>query len=758
MRNIMARRSHQPSLLLFVLACSVNPLEASKPDSKRFDDPITVAELSQSPYYTKVSDSYSTALAEFPEQFIIKLPNAQLISNSGLVITEHRRPVFDYVHEEQSNFPDWKVEMLKRTLALSVPHEPEQFNGTIALLAIPGEHFYYQWMLEVLPRLKTLQMSGIPFDKIFVGYSNKALKKETLERFGLTDKQVIYGKHQGVIKAQNVIIPSMPHMCPATRPTWACDLIRATFLDETIQQRSLKRRKLYIAQKAALTKITRNVILNESDLETHLAHKGFESVYLENLSVKDQALLFNSAEIIVAAHGNLLTNLIFCNSELPVSVIEMYPPGKANRCYTSLTDQLNEERNFQFNHICLRTSSDGLSDEDKKAQNLSVDCDQLDKALATYKKWFSNYISLEELSQTPYYTKVIDAYQAPFTPDSVIQRSLTTKDLSDNRTTEFPEQFIINLPNAQLLSNAGMVITEDSRPFFDYVHQIGGNADWKIHRITQAFDEITDENSTITQPELFDGSLVVLTAPGSHAYYHWMLELLPRLKLLQMSGVPYDKVFAGEIEDQYKKETLDLLGLTHDKIVQGNEKTFIQAKNLIIPSIPNNVALKRPTWACDFIRSLFIDDTVTHPAQAGKKLYISRKTVTNQKSRRMIINEDEFKDYLIQKGFEIVVLEDFSVKEQAQLFNAAEIIIAAHGASLTNVIFCDPQRPVTVIEIFQPGHINECYTSLTQQLNNDRGFKFTHTCYCSSTENLSENDKKVNNIYISLNEIKELLT
>jgi capsular polysaccharide biosynthesis protein len=59
------------------------------------------------------------------------------------------------------------------------------------------------------------------------------------------------------------------------------------------------------------------------------------------------------------------------------------------------------------------------------------------------------------------------------------------------------------------------------------------------------------------------------------------------------------------------------------------------------------------------------------------------------------------------RGFEAYECEGKGVAEQARLFHSAEAIVAAHGAALTNLVFCKPGT--TVLELFSPKYVNPCY-------------------------------------------------
>ncbi|MBD1921548.1 glycosyltransferase family 61 protein [Microcoleus sp. FACHB-831] len=46
-------------------------------------------------------------------------------------------------------------------------------------------------------------------------------------------------------------------------------------------------------------------------------------------------------------------------------------------------------------------------------------------------------------------------------------------------------------------------------------------------------------------------------------------------------------------------------------------------------------------------------------------------------------------NFLKKFGFEQVTLESLSVSDQAALFSSAQVVIAPHGAGLSNVVFCN---------------------------------------------------------------------
>jgi len=118
-----------------------------------------------------------------------------------------------------------------------------------------------------------------------------------------------------------------------------------------------------------------------------------------------------------------------------------------------------------------------------------------------------------------------------------------------------------------------------------------------------------------------------------------------------------------------------------------------------------------PKWACNFLRNEFLAKTKVEKLQKLERIYISRFKAT----RRRVINEAEVTKILNPLGFQLVFSELMSISEQASIFSSAKIIIAPHGAGLTNLVFCDPGTKV--VEFFSPNYVNLTYWALSNQMN-----------------------------------------
>lgn len=98
------------------------------------------------------------------------------------------------------------------------------------------------------------------------------------------------------------------------------------------------------------------------------------------------------------------------------------------------------------------------------------------------------------------------------------------------------------------------------------------------------------------------------------------------------------------------------------------------------------------------------------------KIYISRRFAPSRRPHY----EEKVEKYLESKGFVVLNLEKLTFEEQMHYLANSNILIAPHGAGLTNMLFM--KEKIKIIEIFEENYINFCFTSMTNTLNYDYNF------------------------------------
>ncbi|CAB4935616.1 unannotated protein [freshwater metagenome] len=195
-----------------------------------------------------------------------------------------------------------------------------------------------------------------------------------------------------------------------------------------------------------------------------------------------------------------------------------------------------------------------------------------------------------------------------------------------------------------------------------------------------------------------DGSALVVGAKAADGYFHWMTEIVPRL----VAGRRDDRARAMPVVmrptgHEYQRETLRWLGVEPTVV----ETPIVEIERAIVPTFP--IHLKRggrySGELVELVREFAGTVAPRHEGETPRRLYVSRRDARH----RHVANEDEVEAALTREGFACVTLTGTPVPEQIRMFEQAEVVVAQHGAGLTNLLFA---RPGTrVVELYPRGFI-----------------------------------------------------
>lgn len=244
---------------------------------------------------------------------------------------------------------------------------------------------------------------------------------------------------------------------------------------------------------------------------------------------------------------------------------------------------------------------------------------------------------------------------------------------------------------------------------------------------------------------------------GSWNYYHWMTEILPKLEFIAtQQGFErcHELIFSSEVLniDAFKKTLLQALAGYCFKVHFLNpEKTF-KISSLLIINKPSDILfnskniLSRMDFSyyrkqsLDYVKNL-VFEMLTEKKFSNK---IDRVFLARKEGAARTYNQKDVANMLVNKfNFETIYLEDYSIEEQACIFNNAKYIVGPSGAAWTNVLFCNPS--VTLIS-WLPTNLNQFsgYSSLARSYNlnmffieaNPEDNNQLHTSYFVSCEDL----------------------
>ena len=192
------------------------------------------------------------------------------------------------------------------------------------------------------------------------------------------------------------------------------------------------------------------------------------------------------------------------------------------------------------------------------------------------------------------------------------------------------------------------------------------------------------------------GRAMVLGTIGAHCYYHWMVDVLPRLGVVRRAGYEWssiDHFLVRDFDLGFQKATLAELGIPASKILCTKDQPAYTADELLHVELRNFVGMRMHGFVPEFLRSVFLKTKDASRSQ-GRRIFITRPAGVN----RAVINEQDLL-YEIQKtGLENVTMEGMTLAEQADLFYSADVIVTTHGGALTNLVYCRPGTKV--IELF----------------------------------------------------------
>jgi capsular polysaccharide biosynthesis protein len=270
-----------------------------------------------------------------------------------------------------------------------------------------------------------------------------------------------------------------------------------------------------------------------------------------------------------------------------------------------------------------------------------------------------------------------------------------------------PSAFVLELKHGRVWGDGEAVVTPDGCLLGALSKELRSDAesyvDPKDHSILR--------RRSLPAPERVSGRVAVLSAPGGGGYYPWMLDLLPRVRMLERAGYALDSIDHFLVNGQsagYQIETLVRLGIPPKKLIQTDGASGVHADRLLCPSLPGDYG-HPPRWASEFLRRSFAG-FLAPGTQPGLRVYVSRA----QAKHRRVVNDPEVLRMLEKYGFRNVALESLPFSQQVRLFSAAEFVCAPHGAGLTNLAFC---RPGTrVVELLSPVDVSTVYWNVASEL------------------------------------------
>ena len=182
-------------------------------------------------------------------------------------------------------------------------------------------------------------------------------------------------------------------------------------------------------------------------------------------------------------------------------------------------------------------------------------------------------------------------------------------------------------------------------------------------------------------------------------YFHWLFEILPKIKILEESGQKknIDFFLFPSISMHHQIETLKLLGIPRKKILDSKKFKHILCDELFVVDHPFRITNDTvndtqniPSWIFKFIRNNFLKHKSSN--FFPKKIFMERSKYLSV--HRDIKNKEEVYKILKDNNYEFISPEKYNFQDQIQMFFSAEKIVGLHGAAFANICFCNPKTKI----------------------------------------------------------------
>ncbi|MBV9860263.1 MAG: DUF563 domain-containing protein [Alphaproteobacteria bacterium] len=200
-------------------------------------------------------------------------------------------------------------------------------------------------------------------------------------------------------------------------------------------------------------------------------------------------------------------------------------------------------------------------------------------------------------------------------------------------------------------------------------------------------------------------------------YYHWLLDELPRLMLVEACPEFANAHVLVDLEcfnRPWQISSLRRIGIGDDRLRAVSFNKRVRFRNLIVPSHLSCNMVAHPE-AVRFMRRRLVPHADEMSARPGKRLFLRR--ASQSVAGRSMLNDDEVYLQFQRANFTFVDTGQMSIDEQIDLFADAEIIASQGGAALTNALFAP--RDCKIVTLCASNALAHTFTSVASALGQE---------------------------------------
>ena len=219
--------------------------------------------------------------------------------------------------------------------------------------------------------------------------------------------------------------------------------------------------------------------------------------------------------------------------------------------------------------------------------------------------------------------------------------------------------------------------------------------------------------------------LFVLNCPYSANYYHWLTDIIPRILMVKANLHAYSNAKLlldmnnGGLRDipSFVTETIGKLGIEECDIVKQSVQEIYHVNKLFVLN-PGQLFFSPPSLLR--LGKTFMEETFSTQGSENPEKDIDIVLIKRVGSTRSCTNLEELHNTLSQNNSVTVFdcdSKQYSIKEQIELFKRTKVVVGAHGAGLTNIMFSKDTHLIELVP--RNGCPIQCYPHLCHTFGNN---------------------------------------
>jgi len=195
-------------------------------------------------------------------------------------------------------------------------------------------------------------------------------------------------------------------------------------------------------------------------------------------------------------------------------------------------------------------------------------------------------------------------------------------------------------------------------------------------------------------PEQHIESGIFLGGNGAFNYYHWLVELLPKLQFVEDDGRPL--LVSDDVErmptfrDALMRvaDGRPIVFLRQDLTYRVGRLVYVESPSICPFNLRGGEAFRVGDFvmrasSIQYLRRRLLASSPRHRS-SRRRLFLARKSL------RRDYNQDEIFAICQRFGFEKIYMDDLSLQQQIEAVGSAELIAGPTGAAWTNLLFVEP--------------------------------------------------------------------